>query len=127
MTLSVCIPYLMLDPIRGKLEGNCALEDTNVNQLNVSRLTENLMRTSIELSVLLGETRISLRQFLKLKVGNNLLLDQDQDHPLRVTVGDVLKFRGFQGAFKGKNAVKISELVQRKDRFSDALEVPNPD
>jgi flagellar motor switch protein FliM len=121
-TLSVCIPYLMLDPIRAKLEGSYALEDNQVNQLNVSRLSENLLQTRMELCVQLGESRIALRKFLKLQVGDNLLLDQDQEGALKVKVGNVLKFRGFQGAYKGKNALKITELIKPKDRFTDALE-----
>ena len=121
-TLSVCIPYLMLDPIRAKLEGSYALEDNQVNQLNVSRLSENLLQTRMELCVQLGESRIALRKFLKLQVGDNLLLDQDQEGALKVKVGNVLKFLGFQGAYKGKNALKITELIKPKDRFTDALE-----
>ena len=124
-TLSVCVPYLMLDPIRAKLEGSYALEDNQVNQLNVSRLSENLLRTKMELCVQLGESRVALRKFLKLEVGDHLLLDQDQEGPLKVKIGNVLKFRGFQGAYKGRNALKISELIHPKDRFTDALENPS--
>ena len=123
-TLSICVPYLMLDPIRAKLEGSYALEDNQVNQLNVSRLSENLLRTKMELCVQLGESRVALRKFLKLEVGDHLLLDQDQEGPLKVKIGNVLKFRGFQGAYKGRNALKISELIHPKDRFTDALENP---
>ena len=124
-TLSICVPYLMLDPIRAKLEGSYALEDNQVNQLNVSRLSENLLRTKMELCVQLGESRVALRKFLKLEVGDHLLLDQDQEGPLKVKIGNVLKFRGFQGAYKGRNALKISELIHPKDRFTDSLENPS--
>jgi len=62
---------------------------------------------------------------LKLEVGDHLLLDQDQEGPLKVKIGNVLKFRGFQGAYKGRNALKISELIHPKDRFTDALENPS--
>ena len=124
-TLSICVPYLMLDPIRAKLEGSYALEDNQVNQLNVSRLSENLLRTKMELCVQLGESRVALRKFLKLEVGDHLLLDQDQEEPLKVKIGNVLKFLGFQGAYKGRNALKISELIHPKDRFTDALENPS--
>ena len=123
MTLSVCIPYLMLDPIRAKLEGSYGFEDSDVNQLNVSRLTENLLQTSMEVTVQLGETRISLRQFLKLMVGDHILLNQDTEGPLQIRVSNVLKFRGFQGTYKGKNAIKISEVVRRREQFTDALEI----
>ena len=124
MTLSVCIPYLMLDPIRAKLEGSYGFEDTEVNHLNVSRLTENLLQTNVEVTVQLGETRISLRRFLNLMVGDHLLLNQDTEGPLQIRVSNVLKFRGFQGTYKGKNAIKISEVVSPRERFTDALEVP---
>ena len=44
---------------------------------------------------------------------------------VKVKIGNVLKLRGFQGAYKGRNALKISELIHPKDRFTDALENPS--
>ncbi len=124
MTLSLCVPYLMLDPIRSKLEGSYSLEYTEVNKLNVSRIAENLIKSKMLLKVQLGETRITLKKFLNLKVGDHLVLEQDKDDPLQVMVENVLKFKGFQGAYKGRNAVKIQNLVHRPQRFLDALDLP---
>ena len=47
----------------------------------------------------------------EVKVGDRILLDQEHDQPLSVLVNGKLKFRGVQGAYKGKIAVQISEVI----------------
>ncbi len=57
-----------------------------------------------------------------MKSGDRILLDQDQDKPLKVHVQEKLKFYATQGAYKGKNAVQIKELINPPQRFTDLLD-----
>ena len=50
------------------------------------------------------------------------MLDQHQDQPLKVLVQEKLKFFATQGAYKGKNAVQITELINPPKRFNDLLD-----
>ena len=121
-TMSLCLPYSMLDPVRTQLEAGKSSYDEEVNAVNVSRLEENLLNSKVGLKVALGEARMTLRRFLSLKSGDRILLNQDQNKPLRVLVQDKLKFLATQGAYKGKNAVQINKLIEPSPRFSDLLD-----
>ena len=121
-TMSLCLPYSMLDPVRTKLEAGKSSYDEEVNTVNVSRLEENLLNSKVGVKVALGEARMTLRRFLSLKSGDRILLNQDQNKPLRVLVQDKLKFLATQGAYKGKNAVQINKLIEPSPRFSDLLD-----
>jgi len=69
----------------------------------------------------LGRADISVRNFLNLKSGDIVSLDQEVDKPLSVTVEGKTKFKGFQGSFKGHQALKISELVYEPPQVDEIL------
>jgi flagellar motor switch protein FliM len=126
-TMSICLPYLMLDPVRLQIEAGKNNYDEEVNAVNVSRLEENLRNSKVCVKVALGEARMSLRNFLTLKTGDRIILNQDQDKPLKVMVQDKLKFMATQGAYKGKHAVQITKMIQPQSRFKDLLDQPPED
>ena len=126
-TMSICLPYLMLDPVRVQIEAGKASFDEEVNTINVSRLEENLRNSKVKIKVALGEARMTLRNFLSLKSGDRIILNQDQNKPLKVLVQDKLKYLATQGAYKGKNAVQITKLIEPPPRFSDLLDQPAKD
>ena len=126
-TMSICLPYLMLDPVRLQIEAGKNNYDEEVNAVNVSRLEENLRNSKVSVKVTLGEARMSLRNFLTLKTGDRIILNQDQDKPLKVMVQDKLKFMATQGAYKGKHAVQITKMIEPQPRFKDLLDQPPED
>ena len=126
-TMSICLPYLMLDPVRLQIEAGKNNYDEEVNAVNVSRLEENLRNSKVSVKVALGEARMSLKNFLTLKNGDRIILNQDQDKPLKVMVQDKLKFMATQGAYKGKHAVQITKMIEPQPRFKDLLDQPPED
>jgi len=121
-TMSICIPYLMLDPVRLQIDSGKANSDEEVNAINVSRLEENIRNSNVTVKVALGESRMSLRNFLTLKSGDQITLNQDEDKPLKVLVQGKLKFLATQGTYKGKHAVKVYEIIEPHPRFKDILD-----
>jgi len=126
-TMSICLPYLMLDPVRLQIEAGKTSFDEEVNAVNVSRLEENIRNSKVSVKVALGEARMSLRDFLTLKNGDRINLNQDQDKPLKVLVQDKLKYMATQGSYKGKHAVQITKMIEPQPRFKDLLDQPNED
>jgi len=126
-TMSICIPYLMLDPVRTQIDSGKANSDEEVNAINVSRLEENIINSEVTIKVALGESRMSLRNFLTLKSGDQIPLNQDEDKPLKVLVQDKLKFLGTQGTYKGKYAIQISKIIEPQPRFKDILDQSSKD
>ena len=126
-TMSICLPYLMLDPVRLQIEAGKTSYDEEVNAVNVSRLEENLRNSKVNVKVALGEARMSLRNFLTLKKGDRIILNQDQDKPLKVIVQEKLKYLATQGAYKGKHAVQITKIIEPQPRYKDLLDQPPED
>ena len=126
-TMSICLPYLMLDPVRLQIEAGKTSYDEDVNAVNVSRLEENLRNSKVNVKVALGEARMSLRNFLTLKNGDRIILNQDQDKPLKVIVQEKLKYLATQGAYKGKHAVQITKIIEPQPRYKDLLDQPPED
>ena len=111
MSITLCIPYSMIEPIRAKLNAGFQSDQAEVDTTWVNRLQTNLQRAKVELTVELGRSEISVRQFLNMKVGDLIHLEQEVDTPLNVTLEGITKFRGYQGSYKGHQAVKVTELV----------------
>ncbi|MNI98019.1 Flagellar motor switch protein FliM [compost metagenome] len=59
----------------------------------------------------LGESRLSIAEFLGLSVGDVISLNKTVDTGLSVKVGDKLKFIGSPGMIKDRVAVQIDEIV----------------
>ena len=124
MTLSICLPYAMLDSIRTKLNTGYQGEQIKVNNALVKRLTGSLLRTEAHLKIHLGHTSVSLRKFLNLSVGDHIVLEQDSDKPLDVLVQNVPKFKGIQGSYKGHRAIKLTDLLyepRQEDRLLEEI------
>ncbi len=111
MTLSICMPYTMLDSIRSKLNAGYQSDQLEINNAAVQRLTGSLLQTEANLKIYLGNAKISLRKFLNLKVGEHILLDQNSEDALEIVVDNVPKFKGVQGTYKGHRAMQVTEML----------------
>ena len=106
-SLTICLPYATIEPIRSKLHASFQTERLEVDHAWVARLKERLMETPVELKVRFGDTKITSNQLLDLQEGDVILLDTDTDDLLEVTVGGVSKFWGVCGTVKGNKAFQI--------------------
>jgi len=122
MTLSICMPYTMLDSIRSKLNAGYQSDQLEINNAVVKRLTGSLLQTEANLKIYLGRTKISLRKFLNLKVGDHILLDQNSEETLEICVDNVPKFKGIQGTYKGRRAMQVTEMLYKNRNEHSWLE-----
>jgi flagellar motor switch protein FliM len=104
--MSLCIPYLVLKPIAGKLSAQKWFASGNRKHSPVSRrsLTFQVNRSTVNCSVKLGGAKLTVRDFLDLKPGDVVKLDQRTADELTMLVGNVPKFVG-KPALQGKNIV----------------------
>jgi flagellar motor switch protein FliM len=113
-TLTICLPYATIEPIRSKLHASFQTERLEVDHAWVSRLRDRLMETPVELKVRFGDTQITGNQLLRLKIGDVILLDTDTDDLLEITVAGVNKFWGISGTVKGSKAFQIIREEESK-------------
>ena len=113
-SLTVCLPYATIEPIRSKLHASFQTERLEVDHVWVSRLKERLLETPVEMKVRFGDTKLTGNQLVRLKVGDVILLDTDTDELLEMTLAGVTKFWGVCGTVKGSVAMQIIKEEEPK-------------
>lgn len=110
-TITLCIPYSMIEPIKEKLHGAYQDETLRSNKEWTSRLEDGLQLSEVDMIVELGRTELTGREIIGLKNGDVIPLDHCCTDDLDVYVEDKIKFRGKPGLYKGNQAVEISEFT----------------
>jgi len=111
----LCIPYMLLEPLRDKLYATFQTEekvDVDMDWLN--RLKEELLRVYADLVVELGSTRITGRDLALLKVGDVILLDKNANDLLLVKVQNIPKFYAKLGKVGEIMAAQIAGFVDKQ-------------
>ena len=111
MSIIVCVPYSMIEPIRTRLNAGFQSEQDEKDNTWSNRFKQNLQKVDVELIAKLGEMNISVRDFLNLQKNDVLYLEHETKSPISIEVNGVKKFTGFQGAYKGHKAINIDELI----------------
>ncbi len=112
-TITVCIPYSMIEPIINKLKANFQSEQMEVDQVWVNRLRGELMQTEVEIAVELGQKEVAARELLQFHVGEVLMLGKDVSEPLNIKIEGIPKFRGYSGVSRGMKAVQITQVLHK--------------
>ncbi|MCX6108748.1 MAG: flagellar motor switch protein FliM [Proteobacteria bacterium] len=110
-TIKVVIPYATLEPIKSKLSVGFQSEQLEVDFIWINRIKEQIMGTSANVLVKLGEADIALRDLMELSPGDIIQLDSDATMPLSIHVEGIPKFKGIPGLLKGNRALKIVESL----------------
>ncbi len=108
----VCIPYLMLEPIKEKLSSKYLREKDTGNTWS-AQLRRLLCGTHVTLIAELGRAVHTVRDLLNLKVDDVIQLDAGPEDLIRISVDHVPKYLGFPGTIKGNRAVEIVKLLRK--------------
>lgn len=113
-TISMVIPYSTIEPIKQKLSTGFQVEsDQTDKKLWTSIIRDQLLDTSVEVRVNLGETEIQLEDLTHLKVGDVIPLTQDATGELTINIENVPKFKGYYGNHHGTVAVQVTRLIEK--------------
>jgi len=111
-SMTICIPYASLEPIKEKLHAGYQSDQLEVDHAWITRFTEQLKRASVEISVILGHTKIKASDLLELKVGDVIPLYENAKEPVTVKVEGVSKFKAIPGHLKGAHAFQITSRIK---------------
>ena len=106
-SLTCCLPYATIEPIRSKLHASFQTERLEVDHIWVSRLKERLLETPVEMRVHFGNAQLSGNQIVRLKPGDVIMLDKDIEDLLEVRMEGVTKFWAVPGIVKSNKAIQI--------------------
>ena len=110
--LDILIPNSALDPFRHALLAASQGDQLQKQSRWASTFEAQVRNTEIELSSILGTSRINLGDLVKLRIGDILPLELPET--VELSAGDVPLFKGTFGVSNGHNAIRIVErLAQR--------------
>ncbi|WP_010649294.1 flagellar motor switch protein FliM [Oceanobacillus massiliensis] len=111
--INICIPHIILEPIIPKLSASYWMQSRKTNRDSDAfmKLSKNLKQAEVEVRTVLGETTISINEFLKFDKNDVIALDQQIDQPLTLTVNNEPKFLAQPGKYKNKMSVQILEEI----------------
>ena len=110
--LHLCIPYLMLEPIKDKLSSKY-LREKDREYIWGEQLQTLLQDTPVTVIAELGTTVKSIRDLLNLQVNDVLQLNTGPEDLVTLCVDHIPKFHGFPGIIKGNRAVEIASLIHK--------------
>jgi flagellar motor switch protein FliM len=109
--LHLCLPYAMLEPIRDRLQVSFQSDFYEVDHGWVKRFSNRIKDAPINISVTLGETELSVDEFMRFVPGHVITLNQSTSQPLIATVEGIPKFSGFPGTTKGMQSFQIQDIL----------------
>lgn len=115
--INICIPHVVLEPIMPRLSVHYWMQTETQKDRKpeeYKNLSDNLKTTVLDLNVLLGETKISVHDFLHLAKGDVLHLDQSIHDPLPLQSEGETLFNVQPGHNKNKVAVQILEEIKKE-------------
>ncbi len=113
--LELMVPYATLEPVRELLLQMFMGEKFGRDSIWENHLASQLWRTDLDLSAVLAETTLSLRDVLDWEVGSQIVLNTTPDSAVDLRCGDVPMFRGRLGQRNGHIAVRVEEDAPQPD------------
>ena len=111
-TVIICVPYSSYQPIRDKLAGGYRdEEETALDKAWISKLRSRLKGTDVDLAVDLGGTTLSVKDFLNLRQGDIIVLENDAEKTLLAKTEGVPLFEGFAGRSKNRKVFKVEQPI----------------
>lgn len=112
--MNLCIPYIVLEPVISKLSVRQQFirQTGGPSEDDIMWIKHWLGFSNLNIDVILGETEITVRDFLQLQVDDILTLSRSTDQDLDMYVENELKF-GVQAGRVNKNlAVQVVALIE---------------
>jgi flagellar motor switch protein FliM len=106
-SIILSIPYSSIQPIRDKLSGSYQAHDVDTDKLWVSAVHDEIKETEVEFSVELGQVHLTVKDFLNMKDGDILVLENDVRDKLVAHVEGIPKFLGSAGRSGKKKVFRI--------------------
>ena len=106
----VCLPYSMIEPIRELLYSTMQGDHLAVDKRWLQMLSRQVQSAEIELVALLGQTKITVDNVLKMQIGDIIPLDVAEN--VTAMVDNIPVMEGKYGVFNGQYAIKVEKMLE---------------
>lgn len=114
--MNVCLPYMTLEDIMDKL--NTKYWYSTMQERDEKEYTEAIetmiSKAPMPVKAVLGNSSISVNDFVNLQVGDIIRLDTKVDQELDVYVGNIKKFTALPGASGEQYAVRVTSVIREE-------------
>lgn len=108
--INICMPHVILEPIIPKLSAHYWMQTKNhKDEQTQQKMTKYIKQTDVDVKAILGETAVTINEFLKFQQGDVIALDQSINSPLILEVNNEPKFLAQPGKIRNKMSVQILE------------------
>ncbi|GAA0134156.1 flagellar motor switch protein FliM [Paenibacillus sp. YSY-4.3] len=111
--INLCIPHVVIEPIMPKLSVHHWFVSQKKSRApeEYDALRNRVNKAKLPIVAELGESQLTIQEFLGLSVGDVISLNKPVHDGLAIRVGDRLKYVGSPGTLKDRVAVQIDEIV----------------
>ncbi|MFI3177920.1 MAG: flagellar motor switch protein FliM [Eubacteriales bacterium] len=111
--MNVCLPHVTLESVVDKLNTKFWFSSIHSGDgSSYEDLIEDLIdKVTIPLRANLGQSSISVADFMNLQVGDIIKLNSNVDNELDIYVGDIRKFTALPGTNRDKYAVRVTSVI----------------
>ncbi len=110
--MNVCLPYFTLEEVMDKLNTkywfSSMQKDDSVDYRD--HIEDLIRRVDVPVRAVLGQSTISVNEFLGLQRGDVIRLDSSVGSEMKVFVGNIEKFTALPGSSKDKYAVRLTSV-----------------
>mgnify|MGYP003562880196 CR=1 FL=1 len=110
--IHLCMPYLMLEPIKDQLSSSFLREKDRASSFG-EEIRSLLGSTEVNLVAELGKTVYSVQDILNFEVDDILRLNSGPQNNVVVNIERVPKYLGMPGVVKGSKAIQITETIDQ--------------
>lgn len=115
--MNICIPNIVLEPVIQNLSTNFLFsgvkKETDDSGKDILKTT--MKKAELEASAVIGETFITVEDFIFMQVGDVIRLNKKVDDELELKIGGKTKYLGYPGTYKKNMAFKINKVVEEGD------------
>ncbi len=118
-TMSICIPFNVIEPVIGRLgtQNWLAYSHRPSSGDQARKLTKNMQHAMVNVCAYLAETRLTIDDVLALCPGDIIKLDKLVDRDFVVQVEGQNKFAGRLGQLRGNRALQITRATPPDERL----------
>ncbi|MFQ6008942.1 MAG: flagellar motor switch protein FliM [Candidatus Zixiibacteriota bacterium] len=118
--LTICYPYVSLEPIMPKLSAQNWIDATKKKNLESDRQInlQNLTGIEADISAVLLHTTLKLGDFLELKAGDIVSSEKKKETPMDIYVGARKKFTARPGLLGKKRAFQVEQVCENSSEES---------
>ncbi|MGN1188527.1 MAG: flagellar motor switch protein FliM [Lachnospiraceae bacterium] len=115
--MNICLPFGVLESVMDKLNtkywfSTMQEKDSNSYEEAIESL---ISKAQIPVKAVLGNSSISVNDFVNLHIGDVIKLDRGIDDELDIYVGNIKKFAAMPGSTNDNYAVRITQILKEEE------------